>query len=56
MIEVKYFEWLSTNGEKECYKNGALFSGMVRDCPENLKEFLDKSDSRSYISIYSKTN
>lgn len=56
MIDVKYFAWLSTKGEKECYKNGALFSGMVRDCPEKFKEFLDKTDSRAYISIYPKTN
>lgn len=48
---VKYFAWLSTKGEKEMLKNGAVWAGMVRDCPEQFKYLLDKSENRCYIEI-----
>lgn len=54
MFEVKYSAWASTSWDKKCYKNGAVFSGMVRDVPKNLQHLLDKTENRCYITIYRK--
>lgn len=54
MFEVKYSAWSSTSWDKKCYKNGAVFSGMVRDVPKNLQHLLDKNENRCYITIYRK--
>ncbi len=50
-LNVKYYAWMSTRSEKELKKNGAVFAGMVRDCPEKFKNLLDKSENRCYIEI-----
>lgn len=49
----KYYAWISSKGSKEDLKDpNIIFSGLVRDVPKNLIEFLDKSESRSYIKIF----
>ena len=51
MYSVKYFAWLSTKGEKEMLKNGAVWAGLINDCPDKFKYLLDKSAINCYIEI-----
>jgi hypothetical protein len=43
----------SSKGSREDLKDpNIIFSGLVRDVPKNLIEYLDKSEPRQYIKIF----
>jgi len=48
---IKYFAWLSTKGEQQYLKDGAIYVGLVRDAPHFLKHLLNKKENRQYCVI-----
>lgn len=53
-MEIKYLAWLSSKGERREVQDGAVFAGLVRDLPENLKHLRDDSEDRQYCVVKNK--
>jgi hypothetical protein len=52
-ITCKYFAWISTKGAKQMMADGALFAGLIRDVPANLKPYLDPNvqENKQYVRL-----
>lgn len=51
-VECKYFAWLSTKCEKEAIANGALYAGLYRNVPKELKKHLtEDSSGKAYVIL-----
>ena len=50
-IDVRYYAWLSTSREKDCYREGALYAGKIKDVPDKYKPLSGDSKGRKYCVI-----
>ncbi|HEY5392462.1 MAG TPA: hypothetical protein VIJ57_10130 [Hanamia sp.] len=51
-VECKYYAWLSTKGEKQAIKDGALFAGYIKNVPVGLKHYLtEDSEGKVYVIL-----
>jgi hypothetical protein len=51
---VSYSTWLSTKTEVKYYKEGALYSGLTKNCPEELKCFVSNTSGK-FVTIWKET-
>jgi len=51
LAELRYLAWLSTKGEREAIRDGALFAGFVRDLPAEYAGLIKQDEARRYCRV-----